>query len=231
MARLIAALMRHAAYHQPSGVPSAHLPHPLTPTGEDQAREGAAAFMAEAATHGWRIHPVIDASSLLRGWQTAEIVATVMGGDTTVDQFDALTERSVGSAANLTVEEIEAVCARDPRLGPLPDSWKSRSDFRLPFPGAESLIEAGARVARHLRDRMAALADEGYSERTVKLFVGHGASFRHAAAALGALTPDEARARSMFHARPVFLAAPSDGPWRHVGGAWKMRRGAQESPD
>ena len=116
MAQLIAALMRHGVYHQPDGVPSAHLPHPLTPQGETDARSGARALLAETTSRGWRLDAVIDSSSLLRAWQTAEIAAREIGAATgsepAVEPFDALAERSVGSAANLTEREIEEVVRR-----------------------------------------------------------------------------------------------------------------------
>lgn len=233
MARLIAAIMRHGAYHQPAGVPSAHLPHPLTSVGLAQARAGARALSDTAAREGWRVHPVIDSSSLLRAWQTATVVADTLsaGADVaySVEAFDALAERSLGAAANLTLDEIAEAAARDPRIGPLPAGWRSDSVYRLPFLGAESLIEAGARVARHVQDRMRALVRDGADE-VVKLFVGHGAAFRHAAAALGALDLAGVAARSMHYGHPVFLEVVTDGPWRHVAGAWKMRRESAAHP-
>src|SRR5690606_37771269 len=123
MAQLIA-LMRHGAYHQPAGVPSAHLPYPLTEQGSEDARRAASALLREAAAHGWHRDPVIDSSSLLRAWETAVTVARhigeVTGSRPRVESFDALAERSVGSAANLTESEIEKIVARDPRWEDLP---------------------------------------------------------------------------------------------------------------
>lgn len=226
MAQLIAALMRHGAYHQPAGVLSAHLPYPLTAQGAEDARLAAGALLREATAHGWQLDPVIDSSSLLRAWETAESVAREIGEATgslpRVESFDALAERSVGSAANLTESDIEKIVACDPRREKLPPNWKRDSAFRLPFPGAESLIEAGERVARHLKSRMSFLAEAG-NQRTLKLFVGHGGAFRHAAVALGVMTADEARARTMTYGGIVYLEAIPHGRWRHVAGAWKMR--------
>lgn len=229
MSRLIAALMRHGAYQQPDQVPSAHLPHPLTREGEEQARSGADELRATLNTHQWQLDPVIDASTLLRAWQTAEVVATTVG-DQAVETFDALAERSVGSVANLTERAIEDVIEKDPRHDPLPQGWKSDSNFKLPFIGAESLVEAGDRVARHLRERIAKVEARA-AEAVVKLFVGHGGAFRHAAAALGVMSVAEARARSMYYGSVVFLEVVPDGPWRHIGGDWKMRRSKDEQPD
>lgn len=234
MAQLIAAIMRHGAYQQPDGVPSAHLPYPLTEEGREDARVGTRTLLNEMSRHGWQLEPVIDSSSLLRAWQTAEAVAAEIGEATgnrpAVESFDALAERSVGSAANLTESRIEEIIACDPRFHALPRGWKSSSAFRLPFPGAESLIEAGERVARHMRDRMEAIGTGGTGD-IVKLFVGHGGAFRHAAAGLGVMTVAEARARSMQYGGVVFLQAASNGPWHQVAGNWKMRRSADERPD
>jgi broad specificity phosphatase PhoE len=219
--------MRHGRYAQPPGVPSAHLPHPLIEAGRADARLGAELVMKAAAMHGWQIHPVVDASSLLRAWETAHIAAECLsraqqGVPFSVEEHAELVERGLGSAANLRVEEIEAIVCRDPRLSPLPPDWKADSSFRLPLLGAETLIEAGERVASHLERRLAVLpADAGPA--TVQLFVGHGAAFRHAAAALGVLPLRALQGLSMHHCRPVFLERLADGRWVHLAGRWKQR--------
>jgi 2,3-bisphosphoglycerate-dependent phosphoglycerate mutase len=112
--------------------------------------------------------------------------------------------------------------AADPRGKTLPEGWKSMSRFRLPLPGAESLLEAGDRVQRCLRRRMDELAREAEID-TVRLFVGHGGSFRHAAVHLGVLALEEAPALSMHHCRPVVLERLPDGNWARVAGEWKER--------
>lgn len=234
MSRVIAALVRHGEYQQPPGVPSAHLPHPLTELGKRQARGAATAILEQAKVEAWHVHEVVDSSTLLRAWQTAEGLAAEFGAFTgrtmTVESFDALAERSVGAAANLTKEEIEAAVAADPRLDPLPAGWRQDVVRRLPFLGAESLLEAGVRVATHLESRCRALADHA-EEDTLKVFVGHGGSFRMAAVSLGVLDVDRATARSMNHAQPVYLERMDTNHWRHVAGAWKMRRSAVSSDD
>ncbi len=222
MGRRIAALVRHGDYRQRPGAPSAHQPFALTGRGIGQGRGAAAALTAAAAEFSATLDPVLDSSRMLRAWQTADAMASVLGAETTIESFDDMAERGVGAAANLTEDEIRTILDRDPRFEPLPGDWKADSHYRLPFQGAESLMAAGLRVARHLRARMAALpAGDGGS--IVKAFVGHGAAFRHAAHHLGVLGFDDIARLSMHHARPVFLEMSSNGKWNHVSGAWKIR--------
>ena len=233
MGRRIAALLRHGDYRQLPGAPSAHQPFPLTGTGEQQAVEAASLLLDDIHEQGWQLHPVIDSSCLLRGWQTARLMAGELqrhsDTDCAVESFPALAERSVGSAANLTLEQIEVIVEADPRFPPLPPDWKSDSHFCLPLQGAESLMQAGERVAAHLRERMALPGD--MTQYSVKLFVGHGAAFRHAACLLGAMPFDDIARLSMYHARPVYLEVSDNGPWQHVGGEWKIRRAGYDSID
>ncbi len=230
MVRVIAALIRHGEYHQLRATPSAHQPFPLSEEGEAQAREAVARLRRDAAAHGWALHPVIDSSRLLRAWQTARIIADglapLLAEPGLVESFDDLAERGLGSAANLTTEQIEEVLERDPRFAAPPPGWKSDSRYRLPLQGAESLLDAGARVAGHLRARMRALADAAARD-TVRLFVGHGAAFRHAAHHLGVLALGRVAQLSMFHARPVYLECLPGGEWRHVAGDWKVRTASE----
>lgn len=252
--RVVAAIVRHGTYRQPDATPSAHLPHPLTPQGRAQAETGAQQLVQLARRHELAVWPAIDASRLLRAWETATVIASTLPADLLssepaaalargadparlgipapvdaafVAAFDALNERSVGSAANLSLEEIEAVIAADPRHNDLPPGWKSNSTHRLPLPGAESLLEAGARVAAHLEQRLATLAAT-VERDTLKVFVGHGGAFRHAAAVLGLLDLGQVRQLSMHHARPLLLERGPDGRYRLLDGAWKER--APKSP-
>ena len=226
MPRLIAAIVRHGAYRQLPDTPSAHQPFPLVAAGEQQAREAAAWLRGLLAERQLSLSPQVDSSQLLRGWQTAQIMlqelTDLFPQPPELHSFDELAERSVGSAANLSIARIEAVVREDPRYPELPPDWKSDSRFRLPLQGAESLLQAGERVAAHLRTRMDALAGTARQD-TLKLFVGHGAAFRHAAYHLGVLAYDDIRRLSMHHARPVLLEYRPEGPWQHVGGDWKVR--------
>jgi 2,3-bisphosphoglycerate-dependent phosphoglycerate mutase len=218
--------VRHGAYEQPPGVPSALLPHPLTDEGREQARAAVTELVDLVTSQGWSLDPTIHTSRQLRAWETGSLIAEGLterlGVPFCVQEHEALSERSLGSAANLTVEEIARILERDPRVTtPLPERWKSRADFRLPLQGAESLRQAGERVADHLR---AHVKEPGADESdTLQVFVGHGASFRFAAVALGLFSAADAEARSVYHCRPIVLERLGADAWAHAAGEWKPR--------
>jgi len=226
------AWIRHGEYAQPRGIPSAHLPHGLTPRGREQARAAALGVWTFARENSLELHPIIDCSSLRRAWETADLMRRELvrlGGPALVlEELPALAERCLGAAANLTVDEIEATLAADPRYEVPPRGWKRDPSYRLPLLGAESLDEAGARVARHVLTRMRSLAGAA----CLKLFVGHGGAFRHAAHALGLLGAEAVRRRSMQHAAPLYFehVAPADQTEHFVplAGDWLLR--ADEAP-
>lgn len=208
------------------------MPHPLTDVGREQAHECGLRMQAVMAERGLKPHPSVDCSVSLRAFETASIVAERL--DLQVLETEALCERRLGAAANLTVEEIEQVVRLDPRVPNLPSGWKSMSQFRLPLPGAESLWMAGARVATHIASRCRAVAAAASRESDPRdrlvIFVGHGASFRHAAVDLGVLQADQLPKLSMHHARAVILERTGEGEWRHDSGEWKLRKRV-EAPD
>jgi len=233
MARLIAALVRHGDYQQLPDTPSAHQPFPINSEGETQARDGAQVLHDMIVQNGWTLEPFIDSSRMLRAWQTATIFADRLAGlaasTPAIESYDALAERGVGCLANLTVSQIEAVLQQDPRFSDPPADWKADSQYRLPLQGAESLLEAGERVAGHLSQSMQALPP-GEDDR-VKIFVGHGAAFRHAAYHLGVLALEQLRQLSMFHCQPVLIEYLPGGQWRHIGGKWKVRQESSHFTD
>lgn len=227
--RAYVALVRHGAYRQRAGAPSARQPFPLTGEGLAQARAGADLLGGMIREHGLVPDPVIHCSCQLRAWQTATTIRDrlrVLGHDLDeVRETSDLAERGLGSAANLTVDEIESVLRGDPRHPAPPAGWKSDSDYRLPLEGAESLMEAGARVARHLRQTAAATPGR------LSIHVGHGASFRHACHHLGLLDRKDIAALSMFHARPLLLCHEGHDRWRHLAGTWKVRAPREDPID
>ena len=233
MTRLIAALIRHGDYHQLADTPSAHQPWPLTSEGESQAQEAVQQLHAVILRNDWSLVPAIDSSRMLRAWQTAAILADGLAElascKPAVESYDALAERGVGCLANLTTTQIEAVLQQDPRVSGPPADWKADSHYCLPLQGAESLLQAGERVATHISQRMAALTP-GKHDR-IKLFVGHGAAFRHAAYHLGVLEFGQIRQLSMYHCQPVMIEYLPGGQWRHVEGEWKVRKESSHFTD
>ncbi|WP_417536197.1 histidine phosphatase family protein [Methylophaga sp.] len=225
MSRLILGFIRHGDYEQLADTPSAHQPFALTEQGKTDACIQAQKLCRLLLQEGWQLVPQIDCSNMLRSWQTADIFRLIL--ETALDSslcsqaYDALAERSVGSVANLTVKQIEEIVNTDPRYPRLPEGWKSDSHFCLPFQGAESLMTAGSRVAMHIETQMRDIPRKAESQ--LKLCVGHGASFRHAAYHLGVINAEEIAQLSMYHSRPIFLELFVDGTWQHVGGEWKKR--------
>jgi 2,3-bisphosphoglycerate-dependent phosphoglycerate mutase len=239
MANRVLAWIRHGEYAQPPGVPSAHLPHGLTARGREQAALAARVVWQHATAHQLQLDPVVDSSRLRRAWETADVMARELerlgGAKLVVKEFDALMERGLGAAANLTLEQIEAVLAADPRFERPPPGWKRDAHYSLPLPGAESLAQAGARVARHVGARMRALAGDATAAKpaSLVLFVGHGAAFRHAASQLGLLAPADVPRLSMDHAAPIFFefhpgrgGDTSSERWLRVVGDWRERDAA-----
>lgn len=238
MAKRVLAWIRHGEYAQPPGVPSAHLPHGLTPRGREQALEAARVVWRQVQQQGLELDPVVDCSRLRRAWETADVLARELenlgSSKLIVKEFDALMERGLGAAANLTLEQIEAVLAADPRFERPQPGWKRDAHYTLPLPGAESLARAGERVARHVRARMRALdvddSTSSSSKPPLVLFVGHGGAFRHAASELGLLSPADVQRLSMQNGAPIFFEfhAGRDGDvnserWLRVAGDWHER--------
>lgn len=226
MPKTIALLMRHGDYHQLPSTPSALQPFPLTEEGVKQAECAVKKITKYLEEFGCELDPTIHSSQLLRAWQTAALLKegleTHLTTKLAIESFNELAERSVGALANLSKQQIEEVVQQDPRLSPLPSDWKTDSFYRLPFTGAESLIEAGERVARHLAFTMEKTMQNASGNR-IKIFVGHGASIRHAAYHLGILSFEQIAQLSMFHADPLLLEYLPSGDWHHLAGEWKVR--------
>lgn len=223
------ALIRHGAYEQLTNVPSALQPYPLTPAGEAEVRQQARQFAQWLASSDAQLDPVIDSSTLLRAWQTADIYRQELheffAEPAQIKSYPSLCERSVGAVANLDIAEIERIIALDPRYSAPPENWKSMSTYKLPFDGAESLLEAGERVAKHISAWHQQAGDH------IKLMVGHGASIRHGAYHLNIISLSDIKKLSMFYGHPVVFAFADDlsasGP---IYGQWKQRQ-AQDVPD
>jgi len=217
------ALIRHGAYRQLPGVPSALQPFALTDEGINTVHEEAQLFKCWLKKEQYDLSPHILSSTSLRAWQTAKIYCEVLkyefSAAPVIDQTPALCERNVGAVANLTVAQIEQVVNDDPRLDPLPDGWKSDSHFQLPFDGAESLMKAGERVASTLIDD----AQDGL----IHLHFGHGASFRHAAFHKTVIQMSDIARLSMHYGHPIVFQR-SEGGFTRLYGDWKIRQKSSE---
>ncbi|XOV78285.1 MAG: histidine phosphatase family protein [Aestuariibacter sp.] len=218
------ALIRHAQYQQLPDTPSALQPFPLTEEGEQVALSCGEELATFLKRSGRRFHPIIYCSASLRAWQTAFLIQRVLQKKLRVSielaESADLCERSVGAVANLSAAKIEKIVAQDPRYAALPSGWKSDSYYCLPFPGAESLMQSGQRVASFIVDTLKTFSET--SEELV-IFVGHGASFRHAAYQMEILSFDSIAQLSMHHAKPVILERSQNG-WINLHGRWKQRQ-------
>lgn len=216
------ALIRHGNYEQLPGVPSALQPYPLTKEGRVEAVREAKLFGAWLHNEGFKLNKNVHCSTLLRAWETADIyINTILEHfqeTPEIHQSAALCERSVGSAANLTTDEIERILALDPRFDTAPSGWKSDSFYKLPFDQAESLLEAGERAANHI-------IEHAQSSKTITLFFGHGAAFRHAACHMNVIKLQDIKRLSMHHAHPIVFHQ-SGATTTKLYGDWKLRSGA-----
>lgn len=224
------AFIRHGDYLQMPQTPSAWQPFPLNKNGEKQAQQGAVKLASLLSKYSCMLDPVVDCSNLLRAWQTADIFSKHLRdyfpSAPEINSCDALAERSVGSAANLSIQQIEAVLAADPRFESPPKNWKSDSHYCLPLQGAESLMQAGNRVETHVRD----WCNKSAKENHLKLFFGHGAAFRHAAFNLGIFNFEKIAALSMYHAEPILFKV-DNGEFTHIDGNWKVRQKSDTAID
>ena len=239
MASKLIALIRHGAYQQKTDAPSALQPFPLTPDGEQEVRAQANAFAKVLRDNKWTVYHKVHSSPLLRAWQTAQLymeeLSEFFHQPSQHLEFSALTERSVGTVANLTIKEIEQIIHDDPRYQTPPKNWKSDSHYCLPFIGAESLLQAGERVAKHIETKtmltsQMATDSQINKQNQVQLIVGHGAAIRHAACHLNVIKLCEVSALSMYHAHPVVVQKDENG-WHHIAGQWKVRQSREEAKD
>lgn len=223
------AFIRHGQYQQLADTPSAMQPFPLTEKGRQQAGEGSLPVIGFLQSHGLELYPTLYSSSLLRAWETASEMQPLLiahcGQTLEISSHDELVERRVGSVANLSIAEIEQLLDIDPRYETPPPGWKSNSHYCLPFPGAESLLQSGQRVADFVNHCADVLGDG-----QLMLFYGHGAAFRHAAYLMGCLEFNKIDIYSMYHAKPVFIQRMADstdkqpGQWQVVDEKlWKPR--------
>ena len=222
--RRVAVLVRHGHFDRPEDTASAHSLLPLSETGRAQAEAATGVMAARCADHGLTIDKRVEASQLLRAWQTANVLCEQLTQYTNtthhVIQRDELIERGLGSAANITFTRIRELVALDSRLGDLPEGWRRTPEFRLPFPGAESLMDAGKRVATRIEQSMDSISDDD-SQDVARLFVAHSGCLRHAAVVLGALDVRRVSGLSMDFVQSVLIEKLPDGSWVQLAGEFQ----------
>lgn len=214
------AFLRHGSYQQIANTPSAHQPYGLDPQGIVQCVSAAQTLKNFIEENALAIPSTIYSSNLLRAWQTANEIRQHLPWSLQISSTAQLNERSVGALANLTLAQIDQILRDDPRFEHPGFAWKSDAYYQLPFDGAESLMQAGQRVADCILQKTR--ATEQSNQLTV--FVGHGASFRHAAYHLGILQEDDILQLSMHYAHPLFFKwNAQEQTFSHVAGDWKKR--------
>ncbi|MBN2647623.1 MAG: histidine phosphatase family protein [Thiotrichales bacterium] len=233
MKRCYLAFLRHAHYHQQPQTPSALQPYSLTPEGIEQSQTAGKTLRKLLKHQEWELHPLLFCSPLLRSWQTARELQPYLKGHCQISTHSALNERSVGSLANLSHQQIEAVLEQDPRCAPLPPHWKHNADFCLPVEGAESLMQAGARLSQFLSQTLTQVITSAQNNHQLVVMVGHAAAFRYAAYQLGLLEKAEIGRYSMHYAQPMVFECRLKNHQLELellAGKWKARP-ESEKPD
>ena len=219
--RRVAGFVRHGHFERPEQTASAHSLFALSSLGRDQARCAADPILELCEEFGLELDSRIEASQLLRAWETAKLLAEKLEARTGrrfhVLQRDELIERGLGSCANLTFDRIQERIAADPRLAPLPEGWRRMPEFRLPVQGAESLMMSGARVAARVAASLGSIPAED-SRHLLRLFVAHSGCLRHAAVQLGALDVRTVSGLSMDFAQTILIEKMHNGDWVHIAG-------------
>lgn len=222
--RRVAAFIRHGHFDRPDDTASAHSLFPLSETGWAQATAAAVTVAALCEEHSLEIDKRIEASQLLRAWETANLLseglAARTGQSLHVIQRDELIERGLGSAANISFRRIQEMIEADPRIGPLPEGWRRIPEFRLPVQGAESLMQAGSRVAARVAASIESIPEDDPRD-VVRLFVAHSGCLRHAAVALGAIDVRNVASLSMDFLQTVLIEQNPNGEWIHLAGKFE----------
>jgi 2,3-bisphosphoglycerate-dependent phosphoglycerate mutase len=224
--RRVAAFVRHGHFDRPDDVASAHSLFPLSANGIEQSRRAIEPILDFCEEFDLELDSRIEASQLLRAWQTAKTIAEALearlGRRFHVLQRDELIERGLGSCANMTFARIREVLSADPRLGPLPANWRRIPEFRLPVQGAESLMQAGARTAARVAASIDSIPVED-SRDLMRVFVAHSGCLRHAAVQLGAIDVRAVPGLSMDFAQTVLIEKLPNGDWVHIAGQFKKQ--------
>ncbi|WP_111979216.1 histidine phosphatase family protein [Algibacillus agarilyticus] len=190
MAAIYALFICHTESDLLPNAPEGQQPFSLTHNGVRSAKQLVKKVDSLSEQLNCRIAHYIDSSQTLAAWQTADAIAEILslnhGHEYKTDAFDALSNASLGALANLSFDDIEDVVRHDPRFPALPDDWRINGCYRLPVQGAESPMDAGKRLIKHVHQRLTALAETA-EQATIKIFVSHDKVLRHAMCELGLL--------------------------------------------
>jgi 2,3-bisphosphoglycerate-dependent phosphoglycerate mutase len=232
MSRLIAVFMRHGALKHPAGIAGGNLPFPLTAAGEEQAVEAAHRLAALADEMDFKVDDDIECSPNEAAWQTAAIVGEELEerhtrGYRALERAE-MAGRSLGSVANLKVAQIESMIKEDPRFSKAPKGWLSKTDYRPPFAGVETLGAAGERLGGFVRRRVEEMWPHLTGD-TFKVFVGHNSALMHAAAHLDVLPTKRAAQLALPHAAWALIEFNAAGRCTLVDADWrKPKKGDSE---
>lgn len=134
----VLAWIRHGEYAQRNDVPSAHVPHGLTPHGREQALVAAQAVWQFAQQQGLELAPAVDCSCLRRAWETAHLMTRELNRlgapALAVHEFEELAERSLGSRGQPHHRRDRGDPGRRPTLRGTRTGLEARAELPLAAP-------------------------------------------------------------------------------------------------
>jgi 2,3-bisphosphoglycerate-dependent phosphoglycerate mutase len=83
-------------------------------------------------------------------------------------------------------------------------------------------MEAGERAFRHISERVDELGADQRRD-SLKVLVGHGGAFRHAACHMNVLDESDVPRLSMEYCGAIYVERLPGDRWRHAAGEWKQR--------
>ena len=171
--RRVAGFVRHGHFERPDQTASAHSLFPLSALGRDQARQAVDPILDFCEEMGLELDARIEASQLLRAWETASLIAEALekrtGRRFHVLQRDELIERGLGSCANMRFEQIVEMLGDDPRLAPLPEGWRRMPGVPPSGPGRRVADAGGCTCGHADRDQSRFDPSGGFEGRAATL--------------------------------------------------------------
>lgn len=206
--------------HQNWGPSHGYLSERLNPLGEQQAKTCAEDLIRYCRQHELLINEEIHTAPSLKAYQTAHILAhEISQGQEHLEvlECEQLSERKLGEATNLSLDEIEQILKLDPRTQSPSRGWEHNSWYKLPFSGAESLMEAGLRVAAHLQKCTEELH---FGPKRCQVVIADSNAICHAASCLGLIQSKDIPQRKLAPCAPLFLHRRHRGHWELISGQW-----------